>query len=80
MTKGLYNQEDKDTFAKHNEQIKNDFRSLKDKVSSEVHMLCKNTDLSGKWSVDVMKSGEDYWLIDMATMDRSALVDVMEGL
>lgn len=34
--------------------------------------------LSGKWSIDVMKNSDEYWLIDMARMEYSALVNVME--
>ena len=29
--------------------------------------------LKGQWSVDIMQNGSDFWIIDMATADTSAL-------
>lgn len=81
MSTGVHSAKDKETFNENNERIKGEFQKLKHKVIAEVDHLCGNVkDISGQWSVDVMKSGDDYWLIDMATMNRSALVDVMESL
>lgn len=33
--------------------------------------------MRGQWSVDVMQNGDDFWLIDMATADSSALNGVI---
>ena len=42
-----------------------------------MHMqqIVRDTDLSGQWSIDVMKNGNDFYVIDMATADTSALRD-----
>lgn len=66
-------------FSKEREQILSDFEQYKEFVMGEVHLFMKGcSDLTGKWSVDVMKNGEDFWLIDMARMERSALVQQIE--
>lgn len=36
--------------------------------------------LNGKWSIDIMIEGQDLYLIDMAKMENSALVQYMEEL
>ena len=33
--------------------------------------------LQGQWSVDIMKNGEDFYLIDMALMCESALSELL---
>lgn len=33
------------------------------------------SNLTGQWSLDIMQNGDDFWLIDMATADCSALND-----
>lgn len=46
-------------------------------------MLCELTtiknvpriELTGQWSVDVMRNGNDYYIIDMALAENSALND-----
>ena len=73
--------EDKLNYNKEEEKIVSDFDNHKKEVAEEVKKFMDGvTDLSGKWSVDVMKNGEDFWLIDMARMERSALVKQMESL
>lgn len=37
--------------------------------------IVEDLDLHGCWSLDVMKSGSDFYLIDMAALRHSALVD-----
>jgi hypothetical protein len=39
--------------------------------------LVKNANLTGQWSVDIMQNGDDFWLIDMATADTSALKELI---
>jgi hypothetical protein len=73
--------EDALTYTIEKEKIVNDFNNHKQLVTEQVKLFLNgSTNLNGKWSVDVMKNGEDFWLIDMARMERSALVDKIEVL
>lgn len=73
--------EDSLRYTKEESQIVTDYNQYKKQVAEEVAKFMDGvTGLSGKWSVDVMKNGDDYWLIDMARMERSALVQQMESL
>lgn len=66
-------------YASEREQLIADFEHYKEIVMEEVHIFMKGcSELTGKWSVDVMKNGKDLWLIDMARMERSALVEYIE--
>lgn len=48
----------------------------KDKVQTHIReLLNAATGLAGQWSLDIMQDGDDFYLIDMATADRSALND-----
>ena len=46
-----------------------------EKVRKEVERLLPKTDMTGQWSIDVMQDGDDFWLIDMALAENSALRD-----
>ena len=50
----------------------------KEKVLEGIKGLL-NADLIGQWSIDIMQNGEDFWLIDMATADTSALNSCIDG-
>lgn len=56
------------------------YRKLMYETKNQVEYLVKNATLTGKWSVDVMEVDSKHYLIDMAKMEQSALVDVMEIL
>lgn len=63
------------------EELINEYNNFKVHVTLEIHKFMKGVnELKGQWSVDVMKNGDDYWLIDMARMERSALVDKIENI
>lgn len=44
----------------------------RDKIVSEVQNLLPYINLSGQWSLDIMQSGDEFYLIDMATAHTSA--------
>jgi hypothetical protein len=68
-------------YVDEREQLISDFNEYKEKIIKEVNLFMKGCRrLKGKWSVDVMKNGEDFWLIDMARMEMSALVEQMESV
>ena len=37
--------------------------------------LLPGLDLAGQWSLDIMRDGDDYWLIDMAPAERSTFYE-----
>lgn len=60
-------------------KIKNDYEINKSRITNEVKKFMSACEgLSGKWSIDIMKNGNDLWLIDMARMEKSALANQIE--
>lgn len=58
-----------------------DIQPYVQRIFPEVEELAKSGMLTGKWSIDIMfNSIEEPYLIDMALMQQSALVDVMVRL
>ena len=61
-------------YSMHQETLTKRYEENFDKVISHMNKLLQDvTGLSGQWSVDVMQNGEDFWLIDMAWAQNSAL-------
>lgn len=48
-----------------------------DKLTDEIKNLIPSIKLFGQWSIDVMQNGDDFWIIDMALANQSALNDVV---
>lgn len=70
---------DLENYQKERVQLVYDYEKYKNTVMAEVDFFMAGcSELKGKWSIDVMKNGEDLWLIDMARMERSALIEQME--
>lgn len=52
-----------------------------EKVRNHVEQLIPHIALSGQWSMDIMQNGEDFYIIDMALAENSALNEcVPKGL
>ena len=49
------------------------YRANANTVVEHVNGLIKYIDLPGQWSVDIMQNGDDFWIIDMALAENSAL-------
>lgn len=60
-------------YINHEETLMKRYEENKSLVISEVSKLLKDCKLKGQWSIDIMKNGSDYWLIDMARASESAL-------
>lgn len=67
-------------YVKTRDLIIEEYDQFKYLIVKEVDNLMKDVELTGCWSVDVMKNGEDFWFIDMALMENSALVEYMEEI
>ena len=55
-----------------------EFNEFKAIVKDKLQAVVDNLNFAGCWSLDVMKSGDDFYLIDMATMATSALIDTAD--
>ena len=79
----LENQEDPSkkhdyvTYSMHEETLYKRYHDNLESVTKHIQTLLNDLDLKGQWSLDVMQNGDDFWLIDMALANQSALNDVV---
>ena len=57
----------------HEEKMIKEYSRNRDRILKHVGDLLPWLDLKGQWSLDVMQNGDDFWLIDMALAEQSAL-------
>lgn len=62
-------------YKAHEETLMGRYNKNVATVVEHVKEMIPSVDLSGQWSLDIMQNGDDFWLIDMATADTSALND-----
>lgn len=63
------------------QNLQEEFDKHKEMVIKEVDTFMLGCDrLRGTWSVDVMKNNDDFWIIDMARMEDSELIDFIEKI
>lgn len=60
-------------FCAHEPTLMRRYWENEDKISNALKKIIPKVDLSGQWSVDIMQNGEDFWIIDMAWAQDSAL-------
>lgn len=65
-------------YKAHEPVLMKRYEENKDKVEKHIREMLPYAGLTGQWSVDIMQNGEDFWLIDMATADTSALSDCVK--
>lgn len=51
------------------------YEENKDKVLKHMENMVSDVELTGQWSIDIMQNGDDFYLIDAALAENSALVD-----
>ena len=61
------------TFKAHEDVLAKRYEENKDAITEHIKELVKYMDLPGQWSIDVMQNGNDFWVIDMALAENSAL-------
>lgn len=61
------------TYSLWLDKNKHRFTENKELVRNKVEMMLGDINLSGQWSMDIMQNGNDFYIIDMATADVSAL-------
>lgn len=62
------------TYSMHENTLMNRYLKNKNQIIERINELIQDIDtLSGQWSVDIMQNDKDFWLIDMAIANNSAL-------
>ena len=51
------------------------YNQNKDLIVEKVGEILSEINLSGQWSLDIMQNGDDFWIIDMALAQNSALIE-----
>lgn len=69
---------DANAYAEAKPIMDREFNECKAIVKDKLQAVVDNLNFAGCWSLDVMKSGDDFYLIDMATMATSALIDTVD--
>ena len=72
--------DDYHTYREHKENLMSKFHVHRDDVIARITALLpalRAQGLQGQWSVDIMKNGDDFYLIDMALMCESALSELL---
>ena len=77
MLNNLHDENDLKAYSASMEDLVLEYENNKSFVIEQAVLFLQNVKLEGKWSVDIMKNGDDYYLIDMALMKDSALVSQM---
>lgn len=66
-------QQDYRTYLSHEDKLLNEFNEHVGHVARELRKLIPYINLTGQYSIDVMKNGNDFYVIDMALAEDSAL-------
>lgn len=72
-------QQDFITYSAHEDALTAKYNDLLPTVRRELKQLIPHVNLSGRYSVDVMKNGDDLYVIDMALMAESALSELLDN-
>lgn len=70
-------QADYQTYLQHEDKLTAEYNEHIQRVRSEIKSILPNLPLSGQYSIDVMKNGDDLYVIDLALMSESALTDLL---
>lgn len=62
-------------YKMHEDKLMSRYEANKDMIVERIKDMLRDINLEGQWSLDIMQNGDDFWLIDMATADTSALND-----
>lgn len=70
-------QQDYRTYLSHEQHLVDSYNEHLSRVRSEIKAILPNLNLSGQYSIDVMKNGDDFYVIDLALMSESALTELL---
>lgn len=68
---------DYQTYLAHEEKLMREYNEYLPKVRKAIQTLLPELHLEGQYSIDVMKNGEDFYVIDLALMSESALTELL---
>ena len=63
------------TFLSHEEILMARYEENKELILRHMEDMLPDVALEGQWSIDIMQNGSEFYLIDMALADQSALVE-----
>lgn len=63
------------TYAMREPSLMREYGESKGLVAAHVRELLPGLGLAGQWSLDIMRDGDDCWLIDMAPAERSTFYE-----
>ena len=63
------------TYSAHEKILMERYEANKERIIQEIGNILPDLDLSGQWSLDVMQNGDEFYIIDMALAENSALND-----
>ena len=70
-----HNIHDYTIFLTHEDTLIARYEKNKEEVISEIRKLIPHINLPGQWSIDIMQNGTEFYIIDMALAQESALSD-----
>lgn len=72
----IHNKHDYVIYTMHEETLMSKYKNNKEKIMNIVKELIQHIDnMTGQWSIDIMQNGNDFWFIDMALAQNSALIE-----
>jgi len=70
-------QADYKTYLAHEDKLTRDYNDHLQRVKQEIKAILPNLNLTGQYSIDIMKNGDDLYVIDLALMSESALTELL---
>ena len=70
-------QQDYRTYMQHEDKLTQEFNEQLNRVKKEIEAILPNLELDGQYSIDIMKNGDDLYVIDLALMSESALTELL---
>lgn len=70
-------EQDYQTYLKHEHKLFDEYNEYLPRVRKAIKDMLPKVELEGQYSVDVMKNGDELYLIDLALMSESALTELL---
>ena len=74
----IHDRHDYIIYKTHEDKLMHRYEKNAGTIISEIINMIPDVNLKGQWSIDIMQNGNDFWIIDMATADTSALNDCVD--
>lgn len=71
----LHDTHDYIIYKAHEKTLMERYNKNKKRIMNEMKNLLPNLELQGQWSIDVMQNGNEFYIIDMALAENSALYE-----